>query len=241
MSAISAVDFLVTPLIEKLSLESNSPSSAHECCLNLCDVPNALYDLKSTRTSIDLNDFVERAQLVCESRSNRLGSIVLARNESRATLVADVLDCGWAAFDVIRPPTVRADASSSQPSSEHFNVNTQEDRADLARHWGKGRIKGCNLRGVSWKPVEDHSRGGVWFRQSVTNHSDRNLVRHELPRVNVCGRASAKLAAGRDLCAEEVARGHMCGASGGGQRLRLRPLPCAWGAEKDQDHLIKPS
>jgi len=78
MSAISAADFLVTPLMKALCPETNGAGGGREGGLNLRDFADALNHLKPALTPIDLNNLVERAQLVCKPRSNRLRCVIAA-------------------------------------------------------------------------------------------------------------------------------------------------------------------
>ncbi len=105
MSAISAADFLVTPLMKALCPETNGAGGGREGGLNLRDFADALNHLKSALTSIDLNDLVERAQLVCKPRRNSLRRVISAYDEGGATCIADALHCGWSARNMEGSPT----------------------------------------------------------------------------------------------------------------------------------------
>ena len=142
---------------------------------------------------------------------------------------------------MIGATTVWADAPASEARGENGEVNVEEDRRDRSSAGGEGGVKRCDLRRVAWKAIKDHALRSVRLGESCADHADRHLIRDELSCINERRGGATEFAPRSNLRAEEVARGHMCGASGGGECLRLRPLPCARGAEKDQDHLIKPS
>ena len=81
----------------------------------------------------------------------------------------------------------------------------------------------------------------VGLRETRLNHVDGDFVGDQLPSVNELLRGKAERRASGNFSTEEVASCNMGCARCCGECLRLRPLPCAWGAEKDEDHLIKPS
>ena len=86
--------------------------------------------------------------------------------------------------------------------------------------------------------------GYVGTGVSTTNLAGRtlrDLVGHEPTGIDELLRREAERSACGNLGPEEVAGRDVRGAGRGCEHSRLRPLPCARGAEKDEDHLMNPS
>jgi hypothetical protein len=85
------------------------------------------------------------------------------------------------------------------------------------------------------EPVEDPAAGGVGLLETVEEHADDRVVRHELPAAHVAIRLPPHGGAGGNRRAQEVARREMRQPELRLQQLRLGALPRPGRSEEHQD------
>jgi hypothetical protein len=92
------------------------------------------------------------------------------------------------------------------------------------------------LRQRAREPVEDVATTAPRGRHRLAHDVEDEVVRHQLAGGHVAGHVVTERRARRDLCAQEIAAGHVVDAVPLGQPATERPLPRTWRTEQYQSH-----
>ena len=142
--------------------------------------------------------------------------------------------------------TLRTADPAASESGDEIGLRDLDVRrdVDLATAFVEGLVEHLGLGDVAREAVEEDALRGVRLGQALEEHVDGHRIGNELAPVHVSLGGEAEGRAVADGGPEQVASGDMGQAEPLGKNLGLRPLPCARGAEKDDDvpyQRMKPS
>ena len=176
--------------------------------------------------AVVVGDLVERPELLLHPGADRRLGVVGAVDELRAVDVADAPDLRRLEPVVVDVAAGLADPPAGEPTDEVLDRDLDQERlVDAAAGVGERGIEGLGLGAGPGEAVEDRPGLGVVSLEPGQEQADHHVVGDELARPHDGVDLAPDLAAGRDLGAQQVARGEDGHAQAGG-RAAAPACPC---------------
>jgi hypothetical protein len=139
--------------------------------------------------------------------ADRLRLVVVALDQPRTILVADVLSLRRVELDVVVVALLDADPPTAEPALDLLVRDVEEQhRGDPPPQLGQLLVERLRLRGRPREPVEDEAVAGVVLLEALAHHRHDHVVGNEITGVHVALRLPAELRAVGDVLAQHVPR-----------------------------------
>ncbi len=136
---------------------------------------------------------------------------------------------------MVNVPVRPADQSSAQTADQFPGVDIDaQHRLQAFVHVGQDLIQTISLRDRPGKSVEDRPGLAVWLLQSLSDHGDGDVIRHQLAFIHVAPGVFPQIRFLLQVAPKNIAAGDVGQIKFLGQPLGLRPLASSWRSEHHQ-------